>query len=155
MRRVLVFLVCLGVLAVPTVSVADHSTPSSLPSTVANDTETNMKSEKSGPASACKTQHKILHRRSRGTDANAFGKCVSMIAHERADSDGSDSAESGEDGAERQGNSSESQGKRQGNPAATCKRVQAHDPSAFQATYGDHPNAFGKCVSSHAPGRNG
>jgi hypothetical protein len=156
MRKALIFLVCAGVLAVPAVSVADQSTSSSLSSTIATETDTNVKRDTSGPASACKSQHNASHRQSHSADANAFGKCVSTIARHRAESDRGDSAKSPDkDSAERQGESSESHGKRDANPAVTCKGMQAHDPSAFQATYGGHPNAFGKCVSSHAHRTNG
>ena len=156
MRKVLIFLVCMGVLAVPAVSIADHSTSSSLSSTIRTETDTNVKSERSGPASACKSQHKTSHRQSRSSDANAFGKCVSTIARDRAKSDGGDSAESRDKhSAVRQGDSAESNGKHNTNPAITCKGMQAHDPSAFHATYGGHPNALGNCVSSHAQSKNG
>jgi hypothetical protein len=37
----------------------------------------------------------------------------------------------------------------------TCESVQSQDASAFNTAYGTRPNAFGKCVSSHAHGKNG
>ena len=65
-----------------------------------------------------------------GTNANksnAFGKCVSKLAHQNA--------------------------KNQTNAAAQCRAERDADPAAFAAKYGTgkkHANAFGKCVSGKA-----
>jgi hypothetical protein len=83
-------------------------------------------------------QHYGTNRgKGRGARANAFGKCVSTIAHKT-------------------GNDAESMGRSSGGgggaPALTCKEKRAHDLAGFQTSYGIRPNAFGKCVAAHANG---
>jgi hypothetical protein len=92
-----------------------------------------------------------------GAGANAFGKCVSRIARHKTENEGRDSAERDrKDSAESDGkDSTESHGEGVANPAMTCKAMQANDVAQFQTTYGTRPNAFGKCVSTHATNENG
>jgi streptogramin lyase len=60
-----------------------------------------------------------------GAGANAFGKCVSTIAKQKAKDDAADSVAA----------------------AKTCKALKKSDLATFQATYGTGRNAFGMCVS--------
>ena len=63
-----------------------------------------------------------------GAGANAFGKCVSTIAKQKAKDDAADSVAA----------------------AKTCKALKQSDLATFQATYGTGRNAFGKCVSKQS-----
>lgn len=159
MRKVLLLLIGTAVLWVPAVSMAGDS--SSSPSRPAAHRETSRAERAlSSPASTCKSK-------GRGARANAFGKCVSAIARQHED-DGDDRAgatkgqsdDSGErhsgDGAESQDRDSvDGHGRGSANPAMTCKAMQANDLAHFRSAYGPRPNAFGKCVSGHANGKEG
>lgn len=69
----------------------------------------------------------------KGTGANAFGKCVSTIAKQNAQSDVSTSVAA----------------------AKTCKALKSSDLATFQTTYGKGKNAFGKCVAQQSKSTNG
>lgn len=67
----------------------------------------------------------------KGAGANAFGKCVSTIAKQNAQSDASSEVAA----------------------AKTCKALKADLPT-FQAAYGTGRNAFGKCVAKQSKASN-
>jgi hypothetical protein len=69
----------------------------------------------------------------KGAGANAFGKCVSTIAKQNAQSNVSNTVAA----------------------TKTCKTLRATDLSTFQSTYGPGKNAFGKCVRQQAKANNG
>jgi hypothetical protein len=140
MRKVLLLLVGTAVLWVPAVSVAGDSSQSH-----------DAKSDVSTPATTCQS------RRSELNSANAFGKCVSAAAKREDKSDGKDDAKShDEDSAESDDKDSDkSHGKEGASPAVACKAMRAKELAHFQTTYGTRPNAYGKCVSEHAYGKNG
>lgn len=175
-RKVLLLLGCTAVLSVPAVAVAGDSS--------AGKTETaRAKSDASNPASTCKSERIGSNFASshngrtfsqfygtnggtgRGAGANAFGKCVSTIARHQAENGRNSSAESPDKhSAEKQdegsGDDNGSNGARShatggADPATTCKAMQANHASQFQTAYGTLPNAFGKCVSSHATSKDG
>jgi hypothetical protein len=64
----------------------------------------------------------------KGSDKNAFGKCVSMAV-----------AQSGA-----------AEAKVETGAAKTCKAARTADPAAFAGKWGTAKNAFGKCVSATA-----
>lgn len=68
-----------------------------------------------------------------GAGANAYGKCVSSIAKQNAQSDVKDTVAA----------------------TATCKAMRTNDAATFQSNYGTGHNAFGKCVSKQASAKNG
>lgn len=68
-----------------------------------------------------------------GAGANAYGKCVSSIAKQNAQSDVKDTVAA----------------------TATCKAMRTNDAATFQSNYGTGRNAFGKCVSKQASAKNG
>ena len=68
---------------------------------------------------------------SKGAGANAFGKCVSTIAKQNAQSDASSEVAA----------------------AKTCKALKGDLPT-FQAAYGTGKNAFGKCVATQSKASN-
>jgi hypothetical protein len=68
-----------------------------------------------------------------GAGSNAFGKCVSTLAKQNAQSDVSNNVDA----------------------AKTCKALKASDPDTFKTSYGSGRNAFGKCVSATAHADNG
>jgi hypothetical protein len=68
-----------------------------------------------------------------GAGANAFGKCVSTLAKQNAQSDVSDSVAA----------------------AKTCKTLRSTNLATFQGTYGTTKNAFGKCVAQQSNAKNG
>jgi hypothetical protein len=117
--RKLVFLLATALLAAPAFAVAGTS-PSP--------------ADKAAAVKQCSTQRtsmgaaafKLLY----GTNAdkaNAFGKCVSKLAHQNANN--------------------------QSNASAQCRAERAADQTAFAAKYGkghNHSNAFGRCVSAKA-----
>jgi hypothetical protein len=140
MRKALLLLVATAVLWVPAVSVAGDSSQSH-----------DAKSDVSTPVGTCQS------RRSELNSANAFGKCVSETARHKDKSDDKDDAKShDEDSGESDDKDSEqSHGKEGANPAVACKAMRAKDLAHFQTTYGTRPNAYGKCVSEHAHGKNG
>jgi hypothetical protein len=70
---------------------------------------------------------------SNGAGANAYGKCVSTLAKQNAQSDVKDTVAA----------------------TATCKALRKNDLATFQSTYGTGRNAFGKCVSKQANAKNG
>jgi hypothetical protein len=150
---------------VPAVSVAGDSSPKPDAKTETRQSQ----SAASNPASTCKSQRNgsdfsASHNgqtftqfygtnrgKGHGAGANAFGKCVSRIAMHKTENDGKDSAERDpNDSADSHGKITESHGKHTANTAVTCKAMQANDFAQFRTTYGTRPNAFGKCVSSHA-----
>jgi len=116
--RKLSFICLLAVLAIPAWAAAGTPTPA----------------DHAAATKQCATERtamgtpafKLLY----GTNANksnAFGKCVSKLAHQNA--------------------------KNQSNAAAQCRAERTADPAAFAAKYGSgkkHANAFGKCVSQTA-----
>ena len=67
----------------------------------------------------------------KGAGANAFGKCVSTLAKQNAQSDASSEVAA----------------------AKTCKALKADLPT-FQAAYGTGKNAFGKCVAKQSKASN-
>jgi hypothetical protein len=178
LRKVLLLLVGTAVLWLPAVSIAgDSSKPA------AKTENADVASKASNPASTCKSQrndsnfgsshHGQTFTQFYGTNRNgrnAFGKCVSTIAMHKAEGGGKGRAESrdkdgpeGTDKAESRDKHSaesdrkdnESHGQNSANPAMTCKAMQANDLAQFRTEYGTRPNAFGKCVSSHATSENG
>jgi hypothetical protein len=68
----------------------------------------------------------------KGAGANAYGKCVSTIAKQNAQSDVSDSVAA----------------------AKACKALKSSDLATFQTTYGKGRNAFGKCVAKQSNAKN-
>jgi hypothetical protein len=149
MRKILLLLVGTAVLAVPTVSLAGHSSSSTSASGVATADATGAAKN---PTSICKTKSFAVNGgKNRGTSANAFGRCVSTIAMHKAVSETEDTAKEETNTAGNDGSgSAENHGTPTANPAKTCKAMRANDAAHFQATYGTRPNAFGKCVASHA-----
>jgi hypothetical protein len=167
MRRILLLLVGIAVLWVPAVSVAGDSSPS-LSKPAATTDARNTGRNVSNAAIIC---------RNRRSEANfAFGKCVSKIAKHEGKSDnevggpksngqdgdegeGTDNAHSqdqnnqGRDDSESDGqDKAKSHGGDSASPAMTCKAMEANDLAHFRSAYGVRPNAFGKCVASHANG---
>ncbi|HLY85599.1 MAG TPA: hypothetical protein VKO84_03685 [Gaiellaceae bacterium] len=69
----------------------------------------------------------------KGAGANAYGKCVSIIARQNAQNDVSAGVAA----------------------AKTCKSLKSSDLATFQATYGKGKNAFGKCVAQQSKTTNG
>lgn len=134
MRKVLLLLVGTAVLWLPAVSVAgDSSQPAAARAEGAD-----APSRASNPAHIC-------HR---GSGTNSFGKCVSAAASHEAERDNGGTSDR-EDGR------ADGRGRSGANPARTCKAMWSHDRVHFQTAYGTRPNAFGKCVSSHATGEDG
>jgi hypothetical protein len=75
-----------------------------------------------------------------GNKKNAFGKCVSMKAHEKKAAEDAEDAEEAEEFK---------------NAAKECWTERAADVDAFREKYGTNPNkrnAFGKCVSGKSGG---
>ena len=85
------------------------------------------KAERSSDAAAFKAKYGTNGGNASGAGANAFGKCVSTIAKQKAKSDASDAVAA----------------------AKTCKALKA-DLATFQAAYGTAKNAFGKCVAKQS-----
>ena len=85
------------------------------------------KAERSSDPAAFKAKYGTNGDSATGAGANAFGKCVSTIAKQKAKNDASDAV-----GA-----------------AKTCKALKA-DLATFQAAYGTGKNAFGKCVAKQS-----
>jgi hypothetical protein len=74
-----------------------------------------------------------------GERKNAYGKCVSSRAKEKeAEADEQDQQDATE----------------WKNAAKECDDLRDNHAAEFTATYGDRPNAFGKCVSSKAKENN-
>ena len=117
--RKLIFVLALAILAV-TASAVAGTTPTP--------------ADHAAAAKQCSTERTTMGEQAfkllYGTNANksnAFGKCVSKLAHQNA--------------------------KNQTNAAAQCRAERDADPAAFAAKYGTgkkHANAFGKCVSGKA-----
>jgi hypothetical protein len=178
MRKVLLLLVGTAVLWLPAVSIAgDSSKPAS-----AKAENAAAPSRASNLARICKSQRNdpvfgSSHRgqtfaqfygtnrgKGRGTGRNAFGKCVSRLASHEAEQgkaagkEGKDESESRDQDSgknDRQDTGAGSHRRSAANPAMTCKALWANDRAHFQTAYGTRPNAFGKCVSSHATGEDG
>jgi hypothetical protein len=85
------------------------------------------KAERSSDPAAFKAKYGTNGGNASGAGANAFGKCVSTIAKQKAKSDASDAVAA----------------------AKTCKALKA-DLATFQAAYGTAKNAFGKCVAKQS-----
>jgi hypothetical protein len=85
------------------------------------------KAERSSDTAAFKAKYGTNGGNASGAGANAFGKCVSTIAKQKAKSDASDAVAA----------------------AKTCKALKA-DLATFQAAYGTAKNAFGKCVAKQS-----
>jgi hypothetical protein len=85
------------------------------------------KAERSSDPAAFKAKYGTNGGNASGAGANAFGKCVSTIAKQKAKSDASDAVAA----------------------AKTCKGLKA-DLATFQAAYGTAKNAFGKCVAKQS-----
>lgn len=83
------------------------------------------KAERSTDPAAFKAKYGTNSGNSKGAGANAFGKCVSTIAKQNAQSDASSEVAA----------------------AKTCKALKKSDLATFQAAYGTTKNALGKCVS--------
>jgi hypothetical protein len=85
------------------------------------------KAERSSDPAAFKAKYGTNGGNASGAGANAFGKCVSTIAKQKAKTDASDAVAA----------------------AKTCKALKA-DLATFQAAYGTAKNAFGKCVAKQS-----
>jgi len=85
------------------------------------------KAERLSDTAAFKAKYGTNGGNASGAGANAFGKCVSTIAKQKAKSDASDAVAA----------------------AKTCKALKA-DLATFQAAYGTAKNAFGKCVAKQS-----
>jgi hypothetical protein len=91
------------------------------------------KAERSADPAAFRAKYGTNAGNTSGAGANAFGKCVSTIAKQKAKSDVSDSVAA----------------------AKACKTLKSSDLATFQATYGTTKNAFGKCVKQQSNAKNG
>jgi hypothetical protein len=91
------------------------------------------KAERSSDPAAFRTKYGTNSGNAGGAGANAFGKCVSIIAKQNAKNDVSDSVAA----------------------AKACKTLKSSDLATFQATYGTTKNAFGKCVKQQSNAKNG
>jgi hypothetical protein len=180
-RKVLLFLGCTAVLSVPAVAVAGDSsagkTETARAKSDASNPASTCKSERIGSDFASSHNGRTFSQfygtnggKGRGAGANAFGKCVSTIARHQAENGRNSSAESpdkhsaekqdkdsGEhnSGEDNGSNGAESHVNGGADPAMTCKAMQTNHASQFQTAYGTLPNAFGKCVSSHATSTDG
>jgi hypothetical protein len=86
------------------------------------------KAERTADPDAFKAKYGTNAGNTKGAGANAFGKCVSTIAKQKAKNDVSDSVAA----------------------AKTCKALKSSDPTGFQTAYGTGRNAFGKCVAKQS-----
>ena len=91
------------------------------------------KAERSTDPAAFRAKYGTNAGNTSGAGANAFGKCVSTIAKQKAKSDVSDSVAA----------------------AKTCKTLKSSNLATFQATYGTAKNAFGKCVAQQSNAKTG
>jgi hypothetical protein len=89
------------------------------------------KAERSLDPAAFKTKYGTNGGNAKGAGANAFGKCVSTLAKQNAQSDASQEVAA----------------------AKTCKALKADLPT-YQAAYGTGKNAFGKCVAAQSKASN-
>lgn len=89
------------------------------------------KAERSADPAAFRTKYGTNGGNAKGAGANAFGKCVSTLAKQNAQSDASSEIAA----------------------AKTCKALKADAPT-FQAAYGTGKNAFGKCVAAQSKASN-
>jgi hypothetical protein len=105
--------------------------------------------EDKNPAKTCKALRErdaAAFKTAYGDKPNAYGKCVSAMAKKKDQNEAKDEDEN-ENESENGTN-----GKSEDTAAKKCKAMKKDDPAGFKTTYGDKPNAFGKCVSKLAKG---
>jgi hypothetical protein len=88
------------------------------------------RTERTADPAAFKTKYGTNGGNAKGAGANAFGKCVSTLAKQNAQSDASKEVAA----------------------AKTCKALKSD--ATYQALYGSKKNAFGKCVAAQSKASN-
>jgi hypothetical protein len=128
---------CLAVPAALAAPPADHGKPAS----PGNSASAPGQAADKNPAKKCKAlrEHDAAgFKTTYGDKPNAYGKCVSTMAKAQKSKNENEAKDEDEN---------DDNGKSEDSAAKKCKAMKKDNPAGFATTYGDKPNAFGKCVS--------